>query len=167
MIIDGLILPEWLETALGIANEMIIPLLSTIMSTLILIVVAVVRHKLDSKISEYQQLIEVLKNIDSKDATEEVKTLRNKIDDMNKGFATMVSAMELIFTNSNLPVETRDKLGVIFAHAKTNDYETLLTEAKEEAERLKEQIVELKRQLENPNENTETEETPVVNTERA
>lgn len=167
MTIEGLNLPEWLQTALGIANEMVIPLLTTIMSVLILVVTAVVRHKLDDKVKEYKQLIDVLKNIDSKDATGEVKQLRDKIDDMNKGFTTVVSALELIFTNSNLPVETRDKLSVVFSHAKTNDYAALLQEAKEEAARLKEQVAELTKQIEQPTTQEPEEEPVVVNTERA
>lgn len=168
MTLQGLNLPEWLQTALGITNEMIIPLFTTIVSVLILITTAIVRRRLNDKISEYKQLIDILKNIDDKDATGEVKQLQTKIDDMNKGFITVVSALELVFTNSNLPAETRDKLLTIFSHAKTNDYEALLEEAKQEAAKLKDQVAELTNQLNGTANNKTTEETNVVvNTERA
>lgn len=167
MTLDNLNLPDWLQTALSICNEMLVPMLSIIMSVLILVVTAVVKKKLSDKISEYKELIEILKTMNDKDTSVEVKSLQNKIDDMQKGFNNITSVLEIIFTNSNLPIEIRDKLAVVFSHVKSNDYEELLKEAKDETKKLKDQVTELQKQLENKNVVTDTSEEIVVNSERA
>lgn len=141
MSLDFLNLPEWLSQAFAIAGDVAFPVFGIISGIVILILMSVIKKKTDDKVKEYKQLIDVLQQLNGKeDPNDKINSLLNKIDEMEKSYTLMTNALEVIFTNANLPQSVRDKLATIFSHVKTKDYDALLREAQAEAEKLKEEI---------------------------
>ena len=167
MSLDFLNLPDWLTHLFAIGSGIAAPLFTILSGIIILILVAVIKKKTDDKVKEYKQLIDVLQQLNGKeDPTGKITELQNRLNDMNNSFLVVTNALEVIFTNANLPQATRDKLATIFTHVKTKDYDALLIEAKEEAAKLKDEVEALRAKLAEQKQAT-VEDVTEVNVQRA
>ena len=137
-------IPQWLVDFWAVYNEAIVPVLVTILVSLLTYVAIKIRSDAKLAAAKTEIQIKAMQDMANKE------TGKTEIEEYNKGLAAVekklgyiVDIFNLAFQNSNLSPEIKNNITNVVNKMKFGSTEDLAASQQEEIERLKEQLVAL------------------------